>query len=738
MSEETEIYRKIHRLITNPKTRDMKIKAYESIIYHALAKSKEARVALDDVKRDALDAFGLQNLSELVLNDSMRNLMEQGAVFQEGDVWVLDPAFSQNLKNRMAENQSKHEEFLGYVVSSIQNRFDAVFSEEETHTLKDIIERVLFDVLENHTETVMAFYDGKPSFLRAESLQEIIDTCVEDTQWSDEEMGLQMPDAVFLALRKELSDPSDSFAIELREIANRHFMFKMLVHDPSMKAVERDLFNNCEIFVDTNILMSLLCEASLMRDVTIHLLNEAKNLGARIYVSNWTIREFQQSLTHASWLYESYKSKRVDVNLVENEIVRTYFEIPEKERNWLDYVNSLSAGISKLKEDGMVEEVECDEMEIFDEIPEVTRVVGRELSHRNIERHPSIIKHDVRMLLTVQRRRKEEEVTIGTTWFLSRDYRLIEIEKKNIYSLDFPFESIISCEILFEILLPFVSVEMDQLEASKAFSRMVASSILPLPEDVLDAYVAYVSSEIKIEESEVETLKAIVSRTHVRNALEEAFVNRDAYGTYSVILEELREGLKEKKEADEYQRIINRLVSQVRLFREGLPETFFDRDEFSRLKGRVLKAQTNDEKGKSLEDLVAYMVDTINGLDVIEKRLRLEAEEIDLLVSNGAFVHWGDPLIVECKNWSEPVGRPELVNFHDKMETVGAKTGIFVASNGITGDDHRGARTFIRQKLKSEGIRILVLTWEDIESISSGDELLELLKLRYYEPSRLP
>lgn len=110
-----------------------------------------------------------------------------------------------------------------------------------------------------------------------------------------------------------------------------------------------------------------------------------------------------------------------------------------------------------------------------------------------------------------------------------------------------------------------------------------------------------------------------------------------------------------------------------------------------------------------------------------------DAEEIDI-----AFWNEGAPnglrlfdhlLLVECKNWSAPVGYPELAVFYDKLQSRGRPIGILVAARGITGD--RMLRTAAHEVLVralANGREILVLTRREIERVRSTDELIELLK----------
>jgi hypothetical protein len=101
---------------------------------------------------------------------------------------------------------------------------------------------------------------------------------------------------------------------------------------------------------------------------------------------------------------------------------------------------------------------------------------------------------------------------------------------------------------------------------------------------------------------------------------------------------------------------------------------------------------TNHARGDVLESLIDALLRTeAPEVRVVEKNLRTEEEEIDLVLSNGlSDPFWStltSPIIfVECKNWSKKAGVPELRIFESKMRDRAAvcRIGIFVSRSGFT------------------------------------------------------
>jgi Holliday junction resolvase-like predicted endonuclease len=112
-------------------------------------------------------------------------------------------------------------------------------------------------------------------------------------------------------------------------------------------------------------------------------------------------------------------------------------------------------------------------------------------------------------------------------------------------------------------------------------------------------------------------------------------------------------------------------------------------------------------KGSMLEELVAKILSNIEGFS-IQKRVRTETEEIDLVIRNQSEdITWSkeSPLIlVECKNWSSKIGKNEYVLFREKLKNRNsrAKVGILVSWNGF-------AATINKEDLRNSKDEIVII-----------------------------
>lgn len=139
-------------------------------------------------------------------------------------------------------------------------------------------------------------------------------------------------------------------------------------------------------------------------------------------------------------------------------------------------------------------------------------------------------------------------------------------------------------------------------------------------------------------------------------------------------------------------------------------------------------------KGQALEKAIRYAFEQIPGVScsMQDQRNGFQTEEIDLLFSNvgheDGLAQLEPDLLVEAKNWKAQVGAIEINWFATKMRRRNRRTGVLVAACGITGEPE--TLTAARQQIVlalNEGQEVLVVTRAELEAVSTGERLAQLL-----------
>jgi hypothetical protein len=143
----------------------------------------------------------------------------------------------------------------------------------------------------------------------------------------------------------------------------------------------------------------------------------------------------------------------------------------------------------------------------------------------------------------------------------------------------------------------------------------------------------------------------------------------------------------------------------------------------------------SERKGHLLERTIGRLFGnipgvTLEGEDVVNA---FGSEEIDLIFWNEqhdlGFRFLDCPLVVECKGWSRPVSGREVRYFATELKDKGRRNGVFVALNGITGDEQNLTAAFFHVAAAMiEGVQVLVLTGEELAGLAHAWDLIPLFK----------
>lgn len=146
--------------------------------------------------------------------------------------------------------------------------------------------------------------------------------------------------------------------------------------------------------------------------------------------------------------------------------------------------------------------------------------------------------------------------------------------------------------------------------------------------------------------------------------------------------------------------------------------------EIRQLWSEVRSEENSQRKGKLLEDLMIRVFKTLPGFNAITPRGRTKDEEIDLIIRNESpDAFWSREssqyILVECKNWSKPVGPEELIVFRNKLENRGARCrlGFFIALGGFTKGFDSHAATF-----RKDPLLIVPMSREDIDQLVNTED----------------
>ncbi len=166
-----------------------------------------------------------------------------------------------------------------------------------------------------------------------------------------------------------------------------------------------------------------------------------------------------------------------------------------------------------------------------------------------------------------------------------------------------------------------------------------------------------------------------------------------------------------------------------------LSDTAPQKNRLGDLIERVERAETNDQKGKSLEEVTRFLFASTPELRCKYANLHTKSSEIDLVIeydsSKGRiplFEDTGRYCLVECKNWSKPVGVGPIRDFMGKIDKCRTRLGVIFSKNGVTGvNSGVDALREIQSRYDRDGVLVLVFSLEDLRAINDGRTFIEAI-----------
>lgn len=154
------------------------------------------------------------------------------------------------------------------------------------------------------------------------------------------------------------------------------------------------------------------------------------------------------------------------------------------------------------------------------------------------------------------------------------------------------------------------------------------------------------------------------------------------------------------------------------------------------------KNTSKADKGKSLEDIVTFLLQNTGDLFRVDRNLRTSTNEIDqlltlnpkgkILCQYGLIDRKLEHFLSECKNYNTRVGVTYVGKFCSLLITSQTLLGILFSYHGITGsgwNDGAGLikKFYLHKEQQNERYCILDFNIKDFKKIAKGENILQLM-----------
>lgn len=731
-----EVYNEISKLVLYPKSNSIRNDVYSSLIQNILLDIQPHQLLSNDkIIKDIEKKFQIHNVSPPIIEDCLTQMEMLGIIKNELGGWRLTTEARTEGHNNVADVKKNYKLMFQSIFNHIQQNSSIKIDEYQHVFLQKVIEQTFFDIFDNISQTTINYIQEISEPLQLLFIRNRIIDNSEVIDKSFIENARELIQTLCDSMEDIIRNPTDEFSNGLFQIATKHVMWRVLGVDPELKKYQIELFRSSCIFLDTNVLIAAMFEGSSRNQHTIWMLDATSSVGVDLFVSDITLQEFKYAIDHADALHESFSGKKITKKVLDNEIIRTYYQT-RKYPDWASFVSYMKQApeIFIKKWNVKVLDTRKFEMNVSLKVG-FSRIIKQFKNTALFDTPSAILDHDSSQILLIQMIRENKSRSFNSPWFVTHDICLRRADQEIKRRFSYPLHVTISFDTWFELIYPFLWAEINEDDASKIFIKIMASSILPIPGPSVESFVRYIAAETELPVDDEDILQRVIQTSHLRRTLEMDLQKGDMGVALDTFERILGSALELEKRLEEKDKTIGRLVDRVKTL-DIAPkdlEIELEIDELMKAITTVKKAVTNQEKKEALEELATLIINSIKGFKVIGRNIRTDAEEIDHIVQNASGIPWGDPILVECKNWTDPVGKPEVVDFIDKLEFQKSSTGILIAKNGITGTDYRDAQLKIREALGNKGIRIIVISLDELEALNNGNDLKKLLLDKYYQ-----
>ena len=260
--------------------------------------------------------------------------------------------------------------------------------------------------------------------------------------------------------------------------AQGYVLYEVLNLDPELRKMQSMSWNKKRIYLDTNVLLHLVCSGSLIHDSIHTLIKQTEKLGAQLFITEKTVDEFFHVL-------ESFKGKLKHVR-IKPKFSSTFEDSNNDNPLLLTYINEIQTNPDFSTEsfirtyENFTELIKNKFSISTEEVIESTtdnpnaETLKSHIHTRANGKSPRVVEHDLYNILRVRNlRKKGTSDEIGPhSWLITTDRSLFKAERDTFDSKE--FTASITTEIWLQIISPFISPEIILKDTSFAFTQLLS------------------------------------------------------------------------------------------------------------------------------------------------------------------------------------------------------------------------------------------------------------------------
>jgi|GEM_PF-4000969 predicted nucleic acid-binding protein len=467
--------------------------------------------------------FGFDNIPSFIVERSLQGLIQKGEIENVGGYYKLTSegfVKVQEVLTKCTNLQSEAEERLIKIFKKFKR---GKVSKEEINAVKNSLYRFLGKIFERWGSVAAKLLLSRNIDTIPLNYERILDDSISNI--TDEELKIATKNAIKQFIHE--TPKNESIAKYVSSIAQTYYLIQILNLDPELQNLQRESLANTIAFLDTNIIIPLLCEEHDAHNIVKDVVKYTSKLGINLLITKYTKKEFLRRLEYSNNLYLSYKAEISNLTnfgknrvrqLLDDIFLKTYLKRREEYPNY-----SWSLFLSEMKNFAEIlrdrYQILLDEKDVHidnDELQEVRKHV----KFANPGKLEFTAIHDAINLLFVDKLRQDDteyELLGPKYWFITRDRTLVFAEVALI-GRKLPVS--VFFNDWFEMILPFISADTSKTLAELLRLLLITDLENNLSSEQVLLGISVLGPLINDPKISLETIKKIVGSDYVQKYIE--------------------------------------------------------------------------------------------------------------------------------------------------------------------------------------------------------------------------
>lgn len=323
----------LSQFILSRKSEKMRDELYEYLVKQTIYEHDKKGKGLKpyDIRKFLETDCGLTKTPIVLLDTATNNLVARGELVTAEYGFTLSPEKHSELDNTISSFADLRTDMVKEVFNSMKRKVGPIISQKE-------IEEVLFEFLGRvfYAYGILSADEITGTALKPVSIPLVAGLEASVQPILERVKGSTVRGVLRETLLDVMSNPTDHTRKFLSAMAQSYVIAEVLNLDPELRTMERKSFEGKSVYLDTNVIVSLLCTAHIAHNAVLGLIRLTNNLGVHIYYTSRTRDEFLALLAQSSRVYARHADEhetrilRKAGPLMEDTFIASYWKELEK------------------------------------------------------------------------------------------------------------------------------------------------------------------------------------------------------------------------------------------------------------------------------------------------------------------------------------------------------------------------------------------------------------------------